>query len=413
MSRLALLAALLVLVPSSAASISARPGTDAAPRVSPNGRWILFDRYFASGNRYSPSLQSLRIVDSEGRVERELIPLTEGFIDAKWTPDNLIHVTRGQEAFLLRPEDGTRAGPAIPAAAFSPDGRWIAYVTERDLWVSSPDGSNARIVASGSSWISVGAFSPDSTRLTYSRPARKDLGVSEIVSIDGTGRVSLREAPVVGAGVWAPDSGSVVFVAQNDNGRYRPPKIYVARADGSSVRRLVEGFAISPDWSPHGDWIAFTAQVRTRLQDLYFLMLVRPDGSGLHRVMRVEGATWLGDGRRMLSSGNGGCRRGGIIEIDVFRHSVKRLTNRCRIEGTPQADKLRGSALRDLLHGLAGDDRIAGRGGEDDLFGGSGNDVLLARDGRVDRLDCGPGRDRVVADRRDQVARNCERISRR
>jgi len=153
--------------------------------------------------------------------------------------------------------------------------------------------------------------------------------------------------------------------------------------------------------------------VRTRLQDLYFLMLVRPDGSGLHRVMRVQGATWLADGRRMLSSGNGGCRRGGIIEIDVFRHTVKRLTNRCRIEGTEQADNLRGTALRDLLHGLAGDDRIAGRGGEDDLFAGPGNDVLLARDGRVDRVDCGPGRDSVIADPRDRVARSCERVSRR
>ena len=344
--------------------------------------------------------------------------MTEGSIDAKWTPDNLIHVTTGQDTtgqdtFLLRPEDGARVGPAHPAAAFSPDGRWIAYVTERELWVSSPDGSNARVVATASSWIGVGAFSPDSTRISYARPVSLNLDVSEIVGIDGTGRVSLREAPVVGAGVWAPDGTSVVFVAQNDDGRYRPPKIYVARADGSSVRQLVEGFAISPEWSPRGDWIAYVAQVRTRLEDRYYLMLVRPDGSDRHRVMRTESGTWLSDGRRMLTSDHGNCRRAGIVEIDVERGAVKRLTNRCRVAGTRGADNLRGTSLRDLIHGLGGDDTISGRGDNDDLYGGPGDDVLFARDGRTDHLDCGPGRDRVVADRLDRVSRSCERVSRR
>ncbi len=338
--------------------------------------------------------------------------MTEGLIQAKWTPDNLIHVTSGQDVFLLRPEDGTRVGPAHAAAAFSPDGRWIAYVTERALWVASPDGSNARVVATASSWISVGAFSPDSTRLSYVRPVSRNLDVSEIVAIDGTGRVSLREAPVVGAGVWAPDSSSVVFVAQNDDGRYRPPQIYVAGADGTRVRRLVQGFAISPEWSPRGDWIAYTAQVRTRLEDRYYLMLVRPDGSGLSRVRRTEGGTWLSDGRRMLTSDSGNCRRAGIVEIDIERGTFKRLTNRCRIAGTRGADNLRGTSLRDILHGLGGDDRIAGRGGNDDLFGGPGDDSLLARDGRTDHLDCGPGRDSVVADRIDRVSRSCERVRR-
>jgi Tol biopolymer transport system component len=413
-SRLALLAAaLVVLIPSASASITARPGFDAAPRISPDERWILFDRYFASGNRYSPPLHSLRIVDSKGRTERELLPVTEGLIEAKWTPDNLIHVTSGHNVFLLSPEDGTRVGPAHPAAAFSPDGRWIAYVTERELWVSSPDGSNARVVATASSWISVGAFSPDSTRLSYVRPASPELGVSEIVRIDGTGRVSLREAPVVGAGVWAPDSSSVVFVVQNATNRYRPPKIHVARADGSSARQLVEGFAISPEWSPRGDWIAYVTQVRTPLEDRYYLMLVRPDGSGVHRVMRTESGTWLSDGRRMLTSVHGNCRRAGIAEIDVFQGTVKRLTNRCRLAGTRGPDNLRGTSLRDVIHGLGGDDRIAGRGGNDDLYGGPGDDALLARDGRADHLDCGPGRDSAVADRRDRVSRTCERVRRR
>jgi hypothetical protein len=34
------------------------------------------------------------------------------------------------------------------------------------------------------------------------------------------------------------------------------------------------------------------------------------------------------------------------------------------------------------------------------------------RDGELDHIGCGSGRDRVVADRGDDVARDCERVQR-
>ena len=47
------------------------------------------------------------------------------------------------------------------------------------------------------------------------------------------------------------------------------------------------------------------------------------------------------------------------------------------------------------------------------IEGGSGNDTILVRDGTRDRINCGSGRDKVTADRRDKIAKNCERVSRR
>ena len=44
---------------------------------------------------------------------------------------------------------------------------------------------------------------------------------------------------------------------------------------------------------------------------------------------------------------------------------------------------------------------------------GSGDDRIGARDGRADEIDCGTGEDRVTADRRDEVAPNCETVERR
>jgi hypothetical protein len=37
---------------------------------------------------------------------------------------------------------------------------------------------------------------------------------------------------------------------------------------------------------------------------------------------------------------------------------------------------------------------------------------VFARDGEVDRISCGPGRDRVIADPQDIVASDCEVVRR-
>ena len=47
------------------------------------------------------------------------------------------------------------------------------------------------------------------------------------------------------------------------------------------------------------------------------------------------------------------------------------------------------------------------------ISGGAGNDTITARDGKRDRISCGSGRDKVTADKRDRVAKNCERVSRK
>ena len=101
------------------------------------------------------------------------------------------------------------------------------------------------------------------------------------------------------------------------------------------------------------------------------------------------------------------------------------------VVGNSRANVLIGTAGRDLLHGLGGNDRLFGRAGNDRLVGGAGNDRLVGgpgrdvieggigadtidvRDGSRDSVNCGNGRDTVIADRLDAIARNCETIRRR
>jgi Ca2+-binding RTX toxin-like protein len=98
-----------------------------------------------------------------------------------------------------------------------------------------------------------------------------------------------------------------------------------------------------------------------------------------------------------------------------------------RLSGDPRSDHMRGEEGRDIVDGDSGSDRLFGEAGPDwlnmgdfgevaknTLSGGDGDDALIAinRPARRDIVSCGGGFDRVVADTKDQVASDCERVRR-
>ena len=81
------------------------------------------------------------------------------------------------------------------------------------------------------------------------------------------------------------------------------------------------------------------------------------------------------------------------------------------------ADTIVTGRRTDIVFGERGDDSIRTRGDRDGVFAvggrdrvwtGRGNDIVIAKDGRRDRVRCGPGLDRAALDARDR-ARSCER----
>ena len=125
-----------------------------------------------------------------------------------------------------------------------------------------------------------------------------------------------------------------------------------------------------------------------------------------------------GSGRDTLRGDAGNDRLSGGTDGDTLNAG----TGNDRVSGGSGDDRLTGSTGQDALSGSSGDDRLSGGSGNDrlapgsgrDLISGeSGNDRMSARDRSRDRIDCGSGRDTVSADNSDQIARNCERVSRR
>ncbi|MEA2448120.1 MAG: hypothetical protein QOG63_52 [Thermoleophilaceae bacterium] len=132
--------------------------------------------------------------------------------------------------------------------------------------------------------------------------------------------------------------------------------------------------------------------------------LVGYGGKGRDAYEGVDLADYSGRYRRVavdLGSGSGG-ERG---EVDTYVGLAGAIGGR-------GADTLIGSTGADILTGNGGRDLIDGRGGPDRLSGGAAGDLIEARDGVVDQVDCGPGRDRGRADRSDRL-KGCERQLRR
>jgi len=121
-----------------------------------------------------------------------------------------------------------------------------------------------------------------------------------------------------------------------------------------------------------------------------------------------------GSGADLLRGGTGKDRLHGGSGRDTLRGGTRtdRLygdSGRDVIEGYTGADRLEGGTGNDKLLGQSGRDTIVGGKGRDSIEAGSGNDRIYARDGRVDTIDCGRGRDTVrTRDRFDRLT-SCER----
>jgi Tol biopolymer transport system component len=272
---------------------------------------------------------------------------------------------------------GTNAGQLAPS--WSSDGTQIAYSSGGILWIALASGFGKRRYTAPTRALAP-AWRPGTSDLAYLTThgaQNTDLWVA--------GKLWVRNA--IGAPAWSPDGSTIAF--QRDDG------IHLTASPNSERRIAVVDEPGPPAWSHDGQRVAFVAS-----GSLYVAYAdgrtpkivarkqasgVRPSWSPDDATVQVGGAFdpnadgYAAPAPRAACPGHAGLRQNG-----------RGLTGSCLVDGTPGADVIEGTPREgDLIRG----------------FGG--NDQIHANDGHTDRVNCGPGRDTVWADRTDRIT-GCE-----
>jgi Tol biopolymer transport system component len=222
-----------------------------------------------------------------------------------WSTSKLVERSEGhwrnQSTLWLGDADGARAHSlgAGKLPRISPDGRWVAFSRNADVYAVSSAGGRAWLVARN---VVPGPWSPTSRYLvTESNEAlyATDVETRRRVTID-------RGATIYGAS-FSPSGEEVVWARKRGNGYLVEGGVdlFRARVDGTGTTRLTRGGkSAGPVWGPKR--IAFgrvrrSGNVHIPISELWTM---RPRGDGFRRLARGNHVPieWSADGRHLLTS---------------------------------------------------------------------------------------------------------------
>jgi tricorn protease len=231
--------------------------------VYENGGWIW---------RYEPSTGQtarvpIRVAGDLPWTRPQLIDVSDGIQSSAISPTGAraLFEARG-DLFTVPAEHGpvrniTRSqGVREMEPSWSPDGRWIAYLSDRtgeyEIYVRSQDGSGEerRVTTDGGVWRFPPVWSPDSKRLAFG-DKRQRLQVVEIESgrvtdVDHSERNGITDF------AWSPDSRWIAYRKTADT---RLAQIWAWSLDGGEPLPLTDPMVASwsPAFDPEGRYLYF------------------------------------------------------------------------------------------------------------------------------------------------------------
>lgn len=162
------------------------------------------------------------------------------------------------------PRNLTRSsGAHDKSAEWSPDGRWIAYISdatgEEEIYITPQDGSGPaqQLTNDGKEMRYSPRWSPDSKKLAFGDKEGRlfvlTVATKQKVQVADEKRGMLLDY------TWAPNSANIAFTLSQDSGARA---IHVWSEKDNQVRRVTDPLfnCNSPAWDPEGNYIYFLSQ---------------------------------------------------------------------------------------------------------------------------------------------------------
>jgi len=220
--------------------------------------------------------------------------------------------------------------------AWSPDGKRIAFTTDRD--------GNAEIYAMDADGVAIvrltnepradyhPAWSPDGGHIAF--VSERD-GNAEIyvMNADGTNPVRLtthgnRDTDPA----WSPDGRRIAFTSERDF----TPHVYIVEVNGTGLTRFTSEDGKQPAWSPDGTKIAYAAEYCPGFYTCTPAIFVKPLTGNPDRISQALGdrPSWSPDGRKIAYDG---------VECDFYYYECDRVGIRiARVDGSSVVGDVKG-----------------------------------------------------------------------
>jgi TolB protein len=166
--------------------------------------------------------------------------------------------------------------------AWSPDGKQIAFVSNRDggkasaIYVMDTAGNNLRRLTNGAklTWVDSPDWSPDGKQIVFTsividKGAKGKSSEIYVINVDGKNPRQMTKDPKltwIESPKWSPDGRQFVFTGKAGN------EIYLINVNGKNLRQLTNnlGGNSEPVWSPEGRQIIFSSE-RTGNYEIYMM----------------------------------------------------------------------------------------------------------------------------------------------
>ncbi len=262
---------------------------DNYPVWSPDGTQVAF----ISGIRGSAY--------DEGHYEPEYSAL-----HIKWVEDGELRAHR--IAKVLRGTTGVALYPPV----WSPDGRYLAYLFNRDklkpfardLYIVKADGSEETGLEAGKTVTAPADWSPDGRELAFAS-IDEESPIIYAVMPDGTGLRTVWRSGYDGPYEpisqvsWSPDGSELLFVSGS---------VYVVGSDGSSLRLIEYGARAA--WSPDGSRVAV-------YQPGYQILIAARDGTDVRPLAMADANGIFHAVKTAPSVGPAACSAGVVPDPDT------------------------------------------------------------------------------------------------